>query len=463
LPRQLADDEYPGTGTGPAPAPGAPAAGPLVEVLEVTQAAGGGELLGSHLDSPRGGDGGTVSDTYAFEISGWALGRDRPVAAVELVTQDDTGLWRIKPQVERPDVADAHPGVTGAREAGFYAPVSSLAMPSRFELTVRAVLDDDSRAEIATIRGRRAPMRPALDPRHKPLMITTVGRTGSTAFFSLLAQHPQILAYRPFAYETRVATYWVDVMRSLSEPSSYLRQLAPDANLSDRAWWLGMRAPVKRKIEDEGIQTWMGVNAVEALASFCQSRIEALYEEIAEYFDRREVVYFAERYVPTVVPYLMWEMYPQARELILVRDFRDMVASIMAFDAKRGFYGFDRPPGESDADYVSRLGQRVTKRLLGSWKQRSDRAHLVRYEDLVRQPQETIERILEYLELDRDSEIVETMRRNLWERTDQTEQHRTTAAPEASIGRWRQDLSPELQRACEQSFGEALDEFGYEL
>jgi hypothetical protein len=439
------------------------AAAGLVEILEVVPAPLGEELLGSHIDSPRPGQpaAGADGDTYAFEISGWALGRTRPVEAIELVTQDDTSIWRIKPQIERPDVSEAHPGAPSAGQSGFYAPVSALAMPSQFELGVRAVLEGSGSAEIGTIRGRRAALRSAFEPSLKPLMITTIGRTGSTAFFSLLERHPRILAYRPFQYETRVATYWVDILRSLSEPSSYLRQLAPDGNLGDRAWWLGMRAPIRRKVEDREIQQWMGVTGVEALAAFCQSRIEALYQEIARHFGRSGVVYFAERYVPTVVPYLMWEMYPQARELILVRDFRDMVASIMAFDAKRGFYGFDRPPGESDSDYVARLGGRVTKRLLESWRRRSDRAHLVRYEDLVLEPENTIGGILDYLELDREAETVEKMRLSLWERTSETEAHRTTADPEASIGRWQHDLSPELQEACRQSFGDALEEFGY--
>lgn len=435
---------------------------PLVEILEVVQAEPSQEIWG-HLDEPRGPGGGSTdtNDTYSFELSGWALGRRRPVTAVELVTRDDTSLWRIVPQLERPDVAATHPGVAGSEQSGFYAPVSALAMPADFELRARAVLDDDTRVELATVRGRRSPLRPAPEPSLKPLLITTVGRTGSTAFFDLLHRHPQILAYRPFLYETRVATYWVDVLRSLSEPSSYLRQLAPDGNLGDRTWWLGMRAPVRRRVIDREIQEWMGVKGVDALAAFCQSRIEALYEEIAQHFGRDDVVYFAERYVPTVAPYLMWEMYPNARELVLVRDFRDMVSSIMAFDAKRGFYGFDRPAGESDEDYVRRLGERVTMRLLGSWSRRKDVAHLVRYEDLVRQPDETIDRILAYLGLDRDASIVEQMRVSLWERSSETERHRTTADPEASIGRWERDLTPSIQRVVEEAFGPALEAFGY--
>lgn len=34
--------------------------------------------------------------------------------------------------------------------------------------------------------------------------------------------------------------------------------------------------------------------------------------------------------------------------------------------------------------------------------------------------------------------------------------------PAASVGRWKYDLSPPLQAACERAFGEILREFGYD-
>ena len=41
-------------------------------------------------------------------------------------------------------------------------------------------------------------------------------------------------------------------------------------------------------------------------------------------------------------------------------------------------------------------------------------------------------------------------------------EHATAPDPAASIGRWRTDLDEELERACERSFGTALEVFGYE-
>jgi hypothetical protein len=40
--------------------------------------------------------------------------------------------------------------------------------------------------------------------------------------------------------------------------------------------------------------------------------------------------------------------------------------------------------------------------------------------------------------------------------------HGTSGSPEASIGRWRNDLSPEFRLAVEEKFGDLLREFGYE-
>jgi hypothetical protein len=39
--------------------------------------------------------------------------------------------------------------------------------------------------------------------------------------------------------------------------------------------------------------------------------------------------------------------------------------------------------------------------------------------------------------------------------------HQTSAGPEASIGRWKNDLPEELQSVCDETFGDALLELGY--
>jgi len=39
--------------------------------------------------------------------------------------------------------------------------------------------------------------------------------------------------------------------------------------------------------------------------------------------------------------------------------------------------------------------------------------------------------------------------------------HQTSGGPAESIGRWKRDLDPGIQKVCEDEFGAALREFGY--
>jgi hypothetical protein len=92
---------------------------------------------------------------------------------------------------------------------------------------------------------------------------------------------------------------------------------------------------------------------------------------------------------------------------------------------------------------------------------RAERAHLVRYEDLVSDPPETVRAVLAYLEIDSSPGVVEAVTRALTETTPGMEAHRTTPDAQASVGRWQRELTPELQRLCETAFGPALEAFGY--
>jgi Sulfotransferase family len=292
-------------------------------------------------------------------------------------------------------------------------------------------------------------------------MVTTLGRTGSTALVRLLQAHPEIVAYRPFQYEPRVASYWIGVLKGLGDPASYRRQITP-AGTIDGTWWLGDSAPVPRKARDPGLDDWLGRGAIETLAEFCQGRIDALYERVAEGSGRPGASFFVEKFRPDSVSSLMWELYPRAREIVLARDFRDMVSSIIAFNAKRGFQGFRRGSFDSDADFVMDNVKNSAGALAAAWQERSEHAHLVRYEDLLRRPRETLDSVLEYLELDASADAIAAMLETLTDRAPLSEGHRTTPDPEASIGRWRKDLDSELQKACAEALGPALTSFGYD-
>ena len=157
---------------------------------------------------------------------------------------------------------------------------------------------------------------------------------------------------------------------------------------------------------------------------------------------------------------LLTELYPGSRELFLVRDFRDMVSSILSFNAKRGVQGFGRGNATSDVDYVASLGD-WANRLVRAWERRRDSAHLVRYEDLVLDTERALSELLAYLGVDSGTQTVAAVREALEGDLPELSAHATSEEPSASVGRWRTDLAPGLVEECERSLRPALDAFGY--
>ena len=430
-----------------------------VAVLDIALSESGTERLSSFgIDGPVPGGEASGGASYALDIRGWVAGRASSAVAVELF-HNGRCLWQV-PLHERPHLESVTAGDAPAL-SGFYATVNTLRLAPEFTITVHAVLADESRVEFAAVRGRRDPLRPSFEPRLAPLMVTTLGRTGSTILVGLLEAHPEVVAYPPFEDEPKVASYWIEVLLALSEPASYRRQLTPGRELNS-TWWLGTQMPMPRARWPRALHEWVGATAVETLAGFCQERIEALYEQVASEYGVANPRYFAEKYWATsTIPSFMWELYDDPREVFVVRDFRDMACSMRAFDEKRGFKAFGRQQAADDEHHiVNQLAPRVAS-LLSEWQLRSKRAHLVRYEDLVARPAETVSAMLSYLEVDSSPATVEAVSRTMTESGRRMEEHRTAPDAAASVGRWRREMDPELQRASEAAFGPALETFGY--
>jgi hypothetical protein len=430
----------------------------LTEITAIdVHATEGEDLWGFSVDAPEPG---AAYDAYAFDVRGWALGRRAKVTSVEL-KDGPRLLWRVPTDISRAELADRFPEAQGLERAGFFTSVNALNLGREFEVLVRARLDDASRVGLVTLRGRREPLRTGYEPRIDPLMVTTLGRTGSTILMKVLAAHPEVVAISPFQHEARVATYWLGVMTSLTDPVSYRRQINPTGTI-DGTWWIGNEPPLPRRPKDPRLTRWLDVDAVSQVAAFCQSRIDATYAEVAAGAGIARPRFFAEKYRADRIPAMMSELYPRAREVVLVRDFRDMVASMFAYNSKRGRMGFRRDGFSDDAQYVVDQIKPSVAALAAAWHDRRDSAHVVRYEDLVLEPADTIAALLDYLGLDAGGHA-EAMAAALFARDPETEWHRTTPEPSASIGRWRKDLPEAARRACEQVLAPELQAFGYPL
>jgi hypothetical protein len=416
-------------------------------------------LYGHYLDKPMVE---SQIEVYAIDIEGWVLGRSsQDVTAVEVVHEGNV-VQRARINVHRPDVAVAYPGVPEAEHSGFRITVGVLSMEPEIQLFVQAVLQDESRVTVGVVLARRHPLHSSFQPKIQPLILTNLGRSGSTWLTRLLGQHPQIVTYRSFEYEPRVASYWMEVLRSLSDPASYLQSVL--AEVQDRFWWLGNnRVSSFPLMVPDPVMLWLGRHSVEELAAFCQNMIETFYIQVAVMQGQSTPNYFAERYYGTsaFARMIMWELYPQTREIFLVRDLRDMLCSMFAFNRKTGITMFGREQVSDDQGFVYRVGE-AYRGLLQSWKERSHKAYFLKYEDLIRDPEEALTSILDYLELDSSTVTVQHTLRAATEREPEIQQrHKTSPNEGASIGRWRRDLDPSLQAVCQEAFGDVLQEFGY--
>jgi hypothetical protein len=414
-------------------------------------------LLGFSIELPVAG---TAKEEYSFEFAGWVLGRQSAAVQIELIANDGPPR-RVPVLFQRPDVVHHYPETPEDLKVGFWVPVSVIGMTPEFELLVQVILKNGLRVPVGRICGRHRALRSGFDPTIQPLLVNSLARTGTTWMMRLLSEHPSIATLRVYPYETRPGKYWMQLLGAMVEPA-YQAQSVSKLGTFDAEWWAS-QDPFQRGwlSQHELLQQWFNSRFVEQVAIMCQQSLETCYREVAAVQHEGSPLYFAEKHIPDEVPGIIWELYPKTREIFVVRDFRDMLCSIRAFNKKRGTMGFNRDQVGSEQEYIYRLG-REAQQLLSSWKARSQRACLVRYEDLVLQPTGTMQRVLNYLGLESGASLVQDLFRTAVVDTEELRAHRTSGTLQSSIGRWRDDLDSTSKLLCNQVFGGILQEFGYD-
>ena len=439
----------------------------LYEVQDISLLAERDERLrGFEIDSPAPGSG---DDLHVLHLIGWVVGCDSQAVAIDVIHNDR--LVRTVPvRGPRADIAERL-GVPAETNCVFHALIGLIGLGLEPKIELVAVLDDETRIPVATVILRRWALVPEYVPRIPPLVVTTLGRSGSTWLMQMLASHPQIVVFRRFPYESTPAKYWLHALRVLAEPVNFVQSMQPDT--FDEPWWVGNNPYHDDRVyEQDRLAAWFARSHIEAMADHTKRTIDDWYTTLANVQAQPDVSFFAEKHVwPTYLPDLIWELYPRTKEIFLVRDFRDMAHSILAFDKRRGYAGFGRPEGSSDEEYMRGELRRMVVDLLRGWRQRRDRAHLVRYEDLVLEPRETVTAMLGYLGLDSSPDRVGDVLAHGAEQVltlpgfsyepSEVASHRTAPDLKATIGRWRAESDESFRALSDEVFGEALREFGY--
>ena len=408
------------------------------------------------------------SSPFSLKVAGWALGpRGRPrgiglVAAEHLA--DRTVRHDINataPNVPRPDVMEQFPDIPAGKPCGFVTACSLLGLPCDFHVLVEARFEDGP-VTLAEIEGRRRPLRTGYEPAYAPILLKTLGRAGSTWMTHVIGAHPQAVAYRAFEYEPRMLDYWLEIVRLLTGPHAYAQSIAPDVR--DAPWWDGRArwlGPLSMKGEPE-VERWVETESVDEFAAFAQQRVDTFYGRVAKSQEKSQTVRFVERAHERPEWVMAQELYDDVRTVFLVRDPRDLLVSRLAFNRRTGQpqFGYDR--AASPEEYVGGAMRAEVEEWMESWRRGRD-GLLVRYEDLMTNPETTLHDVFEHASLDSSPQVVTaTLERARATKDERQARHKTSPGGTGSIGRWREDLSPALQNACTEAFGDALESLGYE-
>ena len=451
----------------------------IVKVLDVsTEKLVPGVIKKGVLDQPKTG---SESEVFSVELSGWVLGSDQPVRSVAIFHGDNL-LKKAPVNLARPVVASRYPAIPHAALCGFRTEIGVVGLPLNCPLQIQAVMQNAEVLPFAEITLKHEPLRADYEPKLNPLMVTSLGRSGTTWTLRLLGEHPEIVIHRVHPYETMAASYWMHQLKVLTDPANHL-QSTRRLGFFDRGWNIGQNPYFTRPVTShENLKYDLGNTYIRRFADFTLRTIDDFYTSLAEGQKDPQPRFFGEKTRANHITRMHWELYPGAKEIFLIRDFRDMVCSMFSFNEKRGYVGVGPLNAKNDADFIRQLRPRL-ELLLETQEARADRTFLLHYEDLILDRETALKNTLEYLGLDseqgtirqmvRDAskepatqtlarKLISTVVPNRFKTKGSAVKHQTASDPSRSIGRWKRDLSPELQAVCDEAFGDLLEEAGYE-
>jgi hypothetical protein len=421
--------------------------------------------------------GGHVDAITRRAVAGWAADSDRPDERLTvLVSVDGVLLGHAVADRLRRDLEGL--GRYGDGRHGFSFEFPGPLDPDREHIILVRFAEDGTRlpngerrlpplAELlppprvaaAAQPAPAPPPAPAAPPKRRkgaprsqglaPILVTAPGRSGTTLLMGLLAKSDAIVAAELVPYELRLLSYYSAAFQVLVAPADLEKSTHPD-RLEGDGFHIGFnpfhapqympafrdRAPLL-----EYFQTY----APERTLHYARDMVVEYYTRLAHDKAKPDARYFAEKgnnlHAPTRA--FTRRLFPHMRELVIVRDPRDVLCSHMAY--------FSSPPEKAFSQLTH-----ACRQLLAIRAEAHADTHILKYEDMVSADPACFAALAVFLdthvEPERGSRPAEVFRR-----------HGTSISPEASVARWRTNLGDALRARCAKEWGVFLTTFGYDL
>ena len=407
-----------------------------------------------HIDSPA-----TLSSTKGFllQLRGWIVGDLFQGKKIQLWDKSLSSPICVSVMNEpRPDVLAAHklPDNTGA--CGFQFSLNLLNLPAQSSLILLSESSDGNFIAFAELDIQRPVLQPTWQCKRHPILVNSLGRSGSSLLMRLLSQHPEIIVQSPHPFESRLAKFYVNQL--LQRYAEYLTGESnyPPGNLQAvNMHWLHTELSQHEQLIKQYSQ--LDFNT---LADFVLQSIDRAYDLVDNSEATRKPLsrYYAEKSGSGHTARLMMELYPGGQEIFLVRDFRDMYCSMLQFSKHRQTEDFGWQ-AEHAGDYMEIVAERV-EQLRVSYENRVKTPTVLRYEDLLTRPHEVLQQLLGELALTHNPNTISGMVDAM---NNTVEGHQTSKNAPASIGRWKNELNRKQRSQINMIMRQSLSVFGYEV
>jgi len=341
----------------------------------------------------------------------------------------------------------------GYRDSGnnWRVEVPAVLLPPVFKLRVQSVGTAGERHDLVTIFGRNGRHVPRTTG-PAPLLMHQLGRAGSTMMMRLLASHPEIQAFEAYPLEARPGLAWMHTLGVL------LGEVAP----GHAAFFDEDRSVTANPYLTD---SFLGPELVAELHRGGLDRLRSALIEIIEQtyvHGAPNARLFVEKFRiesrhAVITQHVALAAWPNTRQIILVRDPRDLLCSRLSFNQKRSQASFDLDLTDDALSGAPTIVNHL--RLAARQAAAFPDALVVRYEDLVLHPVATATKLFCGLGVQYGYDAVSTA--VLRAAGDRPEGHTTTASPAASVGRWRNELPTAAADHLGHELANELERFGY--
>lgn len=292
----------------------------------------------------------------------------------------------------------------------------------------------------------------------RPILISSLGRSGSTVLANSIGLHPEVCLIGGYPFEYRFFSYCLHATYILTSPANHESSMPPGAFEKINIFNTGFN-PFNirvwdRLFENDDLRNFYETKFTHDTAAHFMHQANTAIEKITS--RKKTATSFVEKAVGTNLSNLAENIFPNLKEIVLIRNFWDMALSMIAFDAKRGTKSFY---SENPDDWlIARAYQHCNLTI----RSRIEGKILVVYEDLIKNPKLCLTELAGKLNLKQDAESINAML-EAFKESSYLSKHKTSQDKKLEIRKW---FSEEAVQAAEMLLIECKNNEGntnYEL